>query len=174
MALSLDTDTDWAMEEFGSADLGDARRSRRLVELARRLSKSPQCSFPQAPTDAELKAAYRFFDNPAIDTDGILAPHIGRTLERMAPLPVVLVAADTTEFNLSHLPGTQGLGYLSSPLALRGFLMHSLLAVSPEGLPLGVLGLKTWIRPPEQMGKKHPGWLGSAVISVASMIAHRL
>ena len=153
--MSRDTDTDWAMEEFGTADLGDARRSRRLVELARRLAKSPQCSFPQTLTEAELKAAYRFFDNPAIDTDGILVPHIGRTLERLAQLPVVLVAADTTEFNLSHLPGTQGLGYLSSPLPLRGFLMHSLLAVSPEGLPLGVLGLKTWIRPPEQMGKKH-------------------
>lgn len=33
--------------------------------------------------------------------------------------------------------------------------MHSLLAVSPEGLPLGVLGLEDLIRPPEQMGKKH-------------------
>jgi hypothetical protein len=31
--------------------------------------------------------------------------------------------------------------------------MHSLLAVTPEGLPLGVLGLKTWVRPPEEYGK---------------------
>lgn len=153
--MSLDTDSDWAIEEFGAADLGDARRSKRLVALARRLAKSPQCSFPQALSGPELKAAYRFFDNPAVDTDGVLVTHIGRTLGRMAQLPVVLVAEDTTEFNLSHLPATQGLGYVSSALALRGFLMHSLLAVSPEGLPLGVLGLKTWIRPPEQRGKKH-------------------
>jgi hypothetical protein len=25
---------------------------------------------------AELKAAYRFFDNEQVDTDGVLAPHI--------------------------------------------------------------------------------------------------
>lgn len=143
------------MEEFGGADLGDARRSRRLVELARRLAQSPQCSFPQTLNGAELKAAYRFFDNPAVDAGGVLATHIGRTLERMTVMPVVLVAEDTTEFNLSHLPATQGLGYLSSALAVRGFLMHSLLAVSPDGLPLGVLGLKTWARPPEELGKKH-------------------
>lgn len=143
------------MEEFGDADLGDARRSRRLVELARQLAKRPHCSFPQALNGAELKAAYRFFDNPAVDTDGVLATHIGRTLGRMAALPVVLVAEDTTEFDLSHLPATQGLGCLSSALAVRGFLMHSLLAVSPDGLPLGILGLKTWVRPPEELGKKH-------------------
>lgn len=143
------------MDEFGGADLGDARRSRRLVELARRLAKSPQCSFPQALTGAELKAAYRFFDNPAVDANGVLATHVGRTLGRMTELPVVLVAEDTTEFNLSHLPATQGLGYLSSALAVRGFLMHSLLAVSPDGLPLGILGLKTWVRPLEEQGKKH-------------------
>lgn len=143
------------MEEFGAAALGDARRSKRLVALARRLALSPHCSFPQALPGPQLKAAYRFFDNPAVDTDGVLATHIGRTVGRVAQLPVVLVAEDTTEFDLSHLPATQGLGYVSSALALRGFLMHSLLAVSPEGLPLGILGLKTWIRPPEQIGKKH-------------------
>lgn len=143
------------MEEFGAADLGDVRRNKRLVALARRLALSPQCSFPQALSGAQLKAAYRFFDNQAVGTDGVLTTHIGRTMGRMNEFPVVLVAEDTTEFDLSHLPATQGLGYVSSPLPLRGFLMHSLLAVSPEGLPLGILGLKTWVRPPEQMGKKH-------------------
>ena len=32
-------------------------------------------------------------------------------------------------------------------------MMHSLLAVTPEGLPLGVLGMKTWVRPEEEFGK---------------------
>ncbi|WP_429569160.1 IS4/Tn5 family transposase DNA-binding protein [Paraburkholderia sp. JPY419] len=72
-------------EEFGAAERGDARLTKRLVMLARRLSTSPHCSFPQsfnascqrrlnsdprwvsftsALTASELKAAYRFFDNP--------------------------------------------------------------------------------------------------------------
>jgi hypothetical protein len=58
---------------------------------------------------------------------------------------VVLAIQDTTEFNLTHLPATEGLGRCTGGNE-RGFLMHSLLAVSPEGLPLGVLGMKTWAR----------------------------
>ncbi|WP_295493743.1 IS4 family transposase [uncultured Ralstonia sp.] len=146
---------DWASTEFGAANLGDARLARRLVALARRLACSPQGSLPQSLSPAELKAAYRFFDNAQVDTDGILAPHITQTLNRLNQVPVVLAVQDTTEFNLTHLGATQGLGYLSgNTLSSRGFMMHSLLAVTPEGLPLGVLGMKTWVRPDEEFGKK--------------------
>lgn len=148
-----DTD-DWASAEFGEANLGDARLAQRLVALARRLACSPQGSFPQSLKPAELKAAYRFFDNTRVDTNGVLAPHIAQTLGRMRQVPVVLAVQDTTEFNLSHLPATAGLGYGSGRYE-RGFLMHSLLAVTPDGLPLGVLGMKTWVRPDEEFGKKH-------------------
>lgn len=153
MASEDDID-DWASAEFSGANLGDARLVRRLVALARRLAWSPQGSFPQSLKSAELKAAYRFFDNTRIDTDGVLAPHIEQTLDRMRQVPVVLAVQDTTEFNLSHLLATTGLGY-GSGRHERGFLMHSLLAVTPEGLPLGVLGMKTWARPVEAFGKKH-------------------
>jgi hypothetical protein len=149
---STDDLDDWASNEFSAADLGDARLTQRLVALARRLAQSPQCSFPQSLNGPELKAAYRFFDNPQVDTDGVLGSHILQTLGRMQQVPVVLAAQDTTEFNLAHLPATEGLGY-GTGNNLRGFMMHSLLAVTPEGLPLGVLGLKTWVRPAEEYGK---------------------
>lgn len=145
---------DWAVNEFGAADLGDARRTARLISLARQLGTGPHCSFPQALSASELKAAYRFFDNDEIDVDGILSTHIGQTLARMSEVPVVLAIQDTTEYNLSHLPATTGLGYGSNE-KVRGFFMHSILAVTPDGLPLGVLGMKTWARPDEQFGKKH-------------------
>lgn len=151
-----DSVDDWANTEFGAAKLGDARLARRLVALARCLANSPSSSLPQSLDPSELKAAYRFFDNTHVDTDGILAPHITQTLGRMAQTPVVLAVQDTTEFNLSHLGSTEGLGYLSnSSLSMRGFMMHSMLAITPEGLPLGVLGMKTWIRPDADLGKKH-------------------
>lgn len=143
---------DWASDEFGAAQLGDARLTQRLIALASPLSQAPQCSFPQSLDGAELKAGYRFFDNPKVDTDGVLSPHIGQTLGRMGQVPVVLAVQDTTEFNLSHLPATEGLGY-GTGHNLRGFMMHSMLAVTPEGLPLGVLGMKTWTRAPDDFGK---------------------
>lgn len=144
MAIEDDT-ADWASEEFAQANLGDARLSQRLVALARQLAASPHTSLPMALSPAELKGAYRFFDNDQVDTDGVLAPHIAQTLRRMDQLPVVLAIQDTTEFNLTHLPATEGLGRCTGGNE-RGFMMHSLLAVSPEGLPLGVLGMKTWAR----------------------------
>lgn len=147
-----DADSDWAIEEFGSAELGDARLTKRLVSLARRMGKSPHCSFPQSLSPAELKAAYRFFDNEEVDTNGILTPHIGQTLSRMNEVPLILAIQDTTEYNLSHLPATEGLGYCSHK-HVRGFFMHSMLALTPEGLPLGILGMKTWARQLDELGK---------------------
>ncbi|OGB20599.1 MAG: hypothetical protein A3I66_22790 [Burkholderiales bacterium RIFCSPLOWO2_02_FULL_57_36] len=152
--MSQDPEPDWANEEFGKAELGDARRSKRLVMLARQLARSPHCSFPQSLSACELKAAYRFFDNDGVDTDGILTAHIGQTLTRMHAVPLVLAVQDTTEYNLTHLSATEGLGYCSHK-KVRGFFMHSMLALTPDGLPLGVLGLKTWVRPLEQLGKRN-------------------
>ena len=64
---SQSIEPDWALEEFGSAELGDARRSARLVQLARALAERPEASLPQALENrAALKAAYRFFDNTDI------------------------------------------------------------------------------------------------------------
>lgn len=148
----IDDLDDWASNEFGAADLGDARRTQRLVALARQLSQSPHCSFPQSLDSAQLKAAYRFFSNEEIDSDGVLSSHVAQTLGRMREVPVVLAVQDTTEFNLAHLPETTGLG-LGTGGNRHGFLMHSLLAVTPDGLPLGVLGMKTWVRDPEEAGK---------------------
>ncbi|MGO4157234.1 IS4/Tn5 family transposase DNA-binding protein, partial [Cupriavidus sp. YAF13] len=38
MPSTSDSD-DWAIDEFGAAELGDARRTQRLVALARRLAQ---------------------------------------------------------------------------------------------------------------------------------------
>ncbi|MFP3560896.1 hypothetical protein SB861_61475, partial [Paraburkholderia sp. SIMBA_049] len=67
----------------------------------------------------------------------------------------MLAIQDTTEFNLSHLPATEGLGRGTGNNE-QGFMMHSLLAVTPDGLPLGVLGMKTWVRPEAVFGKSAP------------------
>lgn len=63
---------DWANDEFGAAKLGDARLTSRLVSLARQLSRCPQTSFPQSLDAAQLKGAYRFFDNAKVDPEGVL------------------------------------------------------------------------------------------------------
>src|SRR5260370_7369133 len=72
-------------DEYDDANLGDERLNRRLERLAEQLAKVPATSFPRAAaSDAELEATYRFLGNDRVSPEEILAPHIRRTLARMA------------------------------------------------------------------------------------------
>jgi len=147
-------DTDWVSREFGGADLGDARRDARLVGLARALAERPEVSLPQAlQARAALKAAYRFFDNEDISARDILAPHIASSVERMRGESVILAVQDTTFIDYGGHRATEGLGPMNDRNGW-GLLCHGTLAFTPEGLPLGVLGLRVWARDPKNRGIK--------------------
>ncbi len=136
----------WAWDELGHADLGDERRTRRLVRLTADLAARPGESIPDALVGwAELKAAYRFFDNGAIDPDAILAAHRDATVRRCAPLPRVLIVHDTSAFDFSTHRATTGLGFTTFD-APRGFFQHTALAVGADGVPLGILARRAWAR----------------------------
>ncbi|MEE8301114.1 MAG: transposase DNA-binding-containing protein, partial [Candidatus Tectomicrobia bacterium] len=95
---SLFYDTNWAVTEFADAELGDLRRTQRLVELAGVLAQHPTAALPEACGDgAMLKAAYRFFDNDAVEPQDVLLSHIEATYARLAQVPLVLAVQDTTE-----------------------------------------------------------------------------
>ncbi len=56
--------SNWAVTEFVDADLGDLRRTQRLIHLAHVLAQNPGATLPEVcGSSAMLKAAYRFFDN---------------------------------------------------------------------------------------------------------------
>jgi hypothetical protein len=65
-----------------------------------------------------------------------------------------LAVQDSTEFAFTTHKATAGLGPLGQGLT-RGLMAHSVLAVTPEGLPLGVLHMTLWARDPELLGQKH-------------------
>ncbi len=147
---------DWAEEEFGGVDLRDERLGKRLMSLARDLYGKPQASIPQAcGSRAKTKAAYRFFDHEQTTMDNILRPHYQSTLKRIKEQKVVLAVQDTTSLNYSAHPATEGLG----PINTRkdeavGLLLHSTLAFTVEGTPLGLMDVQCWVRDAEDFGKK--------------------
>lgn len=144
----------WALEEFGAADLGDARRNARLLDLASTLARRPAAALPQACNDeAQLDAAYRFFDNKHLSHAAILHSHICATIERCAQQPRILAVQDTTLLDYSHHPATIGLGPLATPKQ-HGLFVHSTVAFVPEGLPLGLLAQQEWVRDPASVGKR--------------------
>jgi hypothetical protein len=144
----------WAVTEFAEAELGDLRRTQRVVALATVLAQRPGASLPEACGDrATLKAAYRFFDNMAIDPQNLLDSHGDATLSRLAPVPLVLAVQDTTELDWTTHPATTGLGPLGHP-AHRGLHVHTTLAFTPERVPLGLLAQQVWARDPNDVGKR--------------------
>ena len=136
---NLPESTNWAVNEFADAELGDGRRTKRLVELAHVLGQHPTASLPEACGDSGmLKAAYRFFDNDAIAPHDFLQSHVESTYNRLEHVPVVLAVQDTTEVNWTSHPATEGLGPLGHK-ACQGLFVHSTLAFTPERVPLGQL-----------------------------------
>ncbi len=153
MSLGV-TDTHWAVHEFADADLGDERRTTRLVELASALGQHPTAALPEAcGTGSMLKAAYRFFNNDDIAPQDILQSHVEATYTRLGAVPVVLAVQDTTEVNWTRHPATQGLGPLGHT-ACHGLLVHTTLAITPERVPLGLLAQQVWARDPADVGKR--------------------
>jgi len=148
---------DWAEEEFGRARLGEARLTRRLCTLARDLYARPQAALPQAcGTRAKTKAAYRFFDHVRVDLQSVLASHYQSSAARAAREAVVLAVQDTTSLNYSTHPATEQLGPIGSQAdGAVGMLVHSTLAFNLAGTPLGLLDVQSWVRDPDEFGKKH-------------------
>lgn len=147
----------WAEQEMKSLDLGDKRRNKRAVHLLNAWSKQPDASIPVAcGSPARIKAAYRHLDLD-IDPQEWLAPHAARTAERAAEHPYVLALSDTTELDFTGLSTLEGAGPIDGAHG-RGLKVHSVLAVSPEGVPLGLLDQRVWAReevqPEEAGGKK--------------------
>ena len=102
----------WAVTEFADADLGDLRRTQRLIQLAHALAQNPGAALPEAcGSSAMLKAAYRFFDNADIEPPDIIQSHIEATYSRLTHVPVVLAVQDTTEADWTSLRATEGLSF---------------------------------------------------------------
>ncbi|RKU14525.1 transposase [Candidatus Poribacteria bacterium] len=138
----------WSRQEFSGLDLGDTRLDERLLSLADVLAAHPTSGINAACEDwAATKAAYRFFDNPKVSADQVLAPHFQRTVERMRDHQRVFAIQDTTYLDYTDHPSTQGLGPISTKSQGRqGLVKHTTLVVSASGLPLGCLTDQVWVR----------------------------
>src|SRR6202162_1210303 len=148
---------DWVDRELAECDFKDERLRKRFRMLLEQQSDGTGESIPMACQDwANTKAAYRFLSNERVSEDSILAGHFQSTRERFAATEeFALVLHDTTEFSYHRedgraigLLGNSHIGTKSRPRHQKVCvsLMHSSLAVTPEGLPLGLSAIKFWTR----------------------------
>lgn len=137
--------------ELAGVDLGDQRLNRRSVKVIEALAANPEASVNGAASGwGDTLAAYRLFDNPAVTPEKILEPHTQATISRIQAQPVVLLLQDTTELDYTNHP-PQDVQCLNKA-DRRGLYQHLELAITPEQVPLGVVGIDWYDRPAETLG----------------------
>ncbi|CAO3419763.1 IS4/Tn5 family transposase DNA-binding protein [Azospirillum doebereinerae] len=149
----------WIEDELTGCRLADERLNRRLSTLLDQMAGAMGASIPLACQDwANTKAAYRFFSNDRVSEGDILAGHFNSTRLRVAATTgPLLVIQDTTEFSFQREhPEKIGQTFRVNSgqdqegrfrmHTVCGLLMHASLAVTTEGLPLGLGAVKFWTR----------------------------
>jgi len=145
MAVVLEI-SQWAEQQFGSCELGDRRRTKRMVKLAAQAATKPDASTPeQTERWADCKAAYRLFNQDAVTFDAIIAPHCART--RVVGPGTWLLIADTTEVNFGCDREIAGAGRVGSAEG-RGFYLHSAMVVAADSDEIiGMAAQDLYLRP---------------------------
>lgn len=136
--------------------LPERRLRERAIKIGRASTERPGAAMTEAfDRWTDTRAAYDFFENDRMSLDVLLGPPMGVVARSLRELPegaTVLNVQDTTEINLSHLKTMGGLGEIGNPKN-RGLFLHPALAVTTCGVPLGLLSVQTWTRPPSEHGK---------------------
>lgn len=152
-------DKAWIEQEVGGCNFKDVRLAKRFTKLLGMMTAGIGESVPYACQDwANTKAAYRFFSNAEVSEEQIMAGHFQATRDRLSQAgQKILLLHDTCEFSFQRDKDSR-LGLLGRPacgkakdgrlkhITVRGILMHSSLAITPDGLPLGLAAIKFWTR----------------------------
>jgi len=156
MALTAEA---WLDEETRRNQFRDERLGKRFRLVLERLWSCMGRSIPMTCQDwCNTKAAYRFFSNPKVNEQDILSGHFEATRCRFtASRGHVLILQDTTDFSyqrerpeligsMHKVSSRKDHSGRSLMRTVCGILMHSSLAVTPQGVPLGLAAVKFWMR----------------------------
>jgi hypothetical protein len=149
--------TEWAKETFKDSELGDPRRTRRLIRLACSYAKNIGSSTVECceGDDAQVEGAYRFLRNDGVKPGAIRAGGFRSTARLAAAKGILLAIEDTTTISYKH-EVAKGLGYTSSRALAKtkGFNVHSVLLLSEAtGETIGLIEQSWFCRDNGDYGK---------------------
>lgn len=147
----------WAYEEFKTLGINCGRTIKRFICTMITLSKKINESIAAASdSKAEAKAIYRLINNEKVTEEVVLNAHRKATIQQMKESgeQIILAIQDTTMLNYTSHEKTEGLGDFGAGPNDRGLIVHSSLAVTTQGIALGLLDQKIWTRDPAERGKR--------------------
>ena len=137
----------WAHEQFGGCELGDLRRTKRLVKVAQQAAARPDGSTPdQTESWSDCKAVYRLMDCDDVTHAEIIRPHCELTKQSCLSGSTKLVLCDTTEIDFKR--EVEGIGSVGKGTG-RGFFLHTGLMRDADSAKIeGVAGQVLFHRKP--------------------------
>jgi Transposase DNA-binding len=142
----------WAWEEFGKADLGHGSRTSRLARMASKAALEPAGKVSEVfETDADRQGAYGLLESPSVKVEAIVDAIGHACARRCAEHSFVFVPVDGSSVTLTDTTRTKDFGPIGTTgRGARGIKVMDAIAVSPAGVPLGVLALEWWTRALQQ------------------------
>ncbi len=153
--MLLNTVAPWIEQELENVNFKDERlNNRAMTILSDQYSKPQETLYGSSADEANAKGVYRFQSNEKVSEKELLKSHREASIARAKRYSVVLGLNDTTQLDFSTQSQKEGTGSLQTKKQ-RGFLLHPMLLVTPEKVPLGTVDVKLWSREDETFGKSH-------------------
>jgi hypothetical protein len=145
----LDADA-WAHEMFAGSELGDVRRTRRAVAVARQLAIHSGSSLARASEGDAIaqEGAYRLVRNDKVKPEALMQSGFDATVHKARGYKRLLEIQDTTTLSYSHSVSGK-LGDLGGPddQTGSGLWVHSALLVDADGeQTIGLIDQDYWQR----------------------------
>jgi hypothetical protein len=135
MSMICETDVSLGQEVFGEVELGDARRTARMVRAFDRICRHPDGTLPQKlASPADLRAFYRLANCRHVTHKVLIAAARGHTLRKIESRDgAVLLIHDATELDYTGLTSvSDDLGQIGRG-SRRGYICQNVLAVTEGG-----------------------------------------
>lgn len=134
MPVACETEVSLGQQIFGHAELGDLRRTARLVHTFDLMRKHPGGTLPdKLPSPPDLRGFYRLCDREQVTHESVIAAARKHTLQQIAACPgPVLIVHDATELDYTSLTSlADDLGQIGESHG-RGYICQNVLAVQAE------------------------------------------
>lgn len=138
----------WAEDEFGGVDLGDARRTWRLVRMAQRVAEHPAGTVTGVfSVPREREGAYRLLSNKDVELENVRRSIEDATVRKCRGEAFVFIAEDGSSLAFTDEHASKGTGPVGAlERGGRGLQVVTAIAIDQRGIPLGICGSLTWAR----------------------------
>lgn len=150
---------EWSRLMFGGCELGDARRTARLVDVAALMSKQMGRSLAKSceGDGAALLGSYRLLRNDSVNPEAIREGSFASVARHAQTHALLLAVEDTTSVSYQHeVAGELGITSNQKDAKRKGFHVHSVLLLDAASEnTVGLIEQSHWCRERKTHGKKH-------------------